>query len=117
MSKPRYFTTSVDCKKRISYSISKETTIEFEDVPAVGYKDEDGMDEVEYDNPNFTQKEWMEHYEWQHYTITGLLDELVKLAKWKLEYLSMGSNEIKKLHNIIEDAQCWEIDEEYIDDI
>lgn len=117
MSKPKYFTTSVDCEKKIYYSISKETTIVIEDVPAVGYRDRKDNDETDYDVPELSSKEWLDLYQEQHYTVTGLMDELVKLAKEKQSQCEPKSSEWKKMQGIIEDAQCWQIDEEFIDEL
>ena len=98
----------------VYYSISKNVELDIE-VEAEHVTDWKGNDELDYDEPNIDSEELSQMYECQHYTITGLLDELVKLAKDRQSQFPENTCEWRKMRDIINDAQNWKIDEFFVE--
>lgn len=115
--KTREFTTDIECEKQVVYTISKDMKIVVNDVPAFGYRSEDDLDELEYEEHDLSQREWTDLFEQQHYTITGLMDILIHFAKERQKECEPKSAEWKKMQGIIEDSELWRVDEMYIDEI
>lgn len=109
-------TANIVINKHVYYSIDKVFDIEFEDFPVEVVRDEDGYSDIDYDNPELTHSEWVTKFEEQHYTINGLLDELRKLAKEKMQTLEPKSREWIKMRNIIDDCENWNVEEIIIED-